>query len=82
MPNVTEIEETFCGRTDEIEIGFIRSTLSKSRTKKDHFSMAGVSALSSFNTVCSVKERSTEKLIPVPVTPGEPDQAGITPGQC
>jgi len=44
MPNFTEIKETFCGRTDvrtyvrtdgrtDIETGFIRSTLSKSRPK-------------------------------------------------
>jgi len=38
-PNVIEINETFCGRTDvrtdgrAFEIGFIRSTLSKSRPK-------------------------------------------------
>jgi len=39
MPNFTEIEGTFCGRTYvrihgwTFEIGFIRSTLSKSRPK-------------------------------------------------
>ena len=43
MPYFTEIEETFCGRTDvctyirtdrlTCETGFIRSTLSKSRPK-------------------------------------------------
>jgi len=43
MPNFTEIEETFCGRTDvrtyvrtdgrTSDTGFIRSTLSKSRPK-------------------------------------------------
>jgi len=39
MPNFTEIEETFSGRTDgrtharTFENGFIRSTLSKSRPK-------------------------------------------------
>jgi len=43
MPNFTELEETFCGRTDgrtyartyvqTYDTGFIRSTLSKSRPK-------------------------------------------------
>jgi len=39
MPNLTEIEETFCGRTDvcmhrwAFETSFSRSTLSKSRPK-------------------------------------------------
>ena len=34
-PNFTEIEETFCGRTDgrTFRTGFIRSTLSKSQSK-------------------------------------------------
>jgi len=46
MPNFTEIEETFCGRTyvrmhgqtdgGTFETGFIRSTLSKSRSINHH----------------------------------------------
>jgi len=51
-PNVIEIEETFCGRTDVriyeriFETGFIRSTLSKSQhnqeTRLDAFEVEGL----------------------------------------
>jgi len=34
MPNLIEIEDTVCGRTDGFEIGLIRSTLSKGRPNK------------------------------------------------